>query len=201
MRIEVEITGTTSLICNRFYDERAEEATNGKRSAHSAGDRGTPLEQATPKLYYGVDGKKLVIPQPNLLRCLIDGGSFHKAGKSKITTQRSSLLYSCLDIEGADIEIVHKEPWRVDTRAVRIPSTGGRILTHRPMFDDWALRFIAQLDIDVVSPKLLRSIVDDAGKKVGLGDFRPATKGPYGKFVVTQWREIAEVKLASKRAA
>jgi hypothetical protein len=194
MRIEIEVTGTTALICNRFHDEAAEAASNGGRTASAAGDRGTPREQAEKKLYTGKDGRTLIIPQPNLLRSIVDGGQYHKAGRSKITTQRSSLLYACLDIEGAEIPIVHKEPWRVDTRAVRIPSTGGRILAHRPMFDDWSLKFTALLDTDVIGVKLLRSIVDDAGKKIGLGDFRPATKGPFGKFVVTQWREVPEVE-------
>lgn len=194
MRIEIEVTGTTALICNRFHDEAAEAATNGGRTSAAAGDRGTPKEQAEKKLYVGKDGKTLIIPQPNLLRSIVDGGQYHKAGRSKITTQRSSLLYACLDIEGAEVPIVHKEPWRVDTRAVRIPSTGGRILAHRPMFDDWSLRFTAVLDTEVVGVKLFRCIMDDAGKKIGLGDFRPATKGPFGKFVVTQWRELPEVE-------
>jgi hypothetical protein len=35
--------------------------------------------------------------------------------------------------------------------------------------------------------KLLRSIVDAAGKRSGLGDFRPSTKGPFGKYVVSSW--------------
>lgn len=194
MRIEIEITGTTALICNRFHDEAAEAASNGGRASAVAGDRGTPREQAQKKLYVGKDGETLIIPQPNLLRAIVDGGQFHKAGRSKITTQRSSLLYACLDIEGAELSLVHREPWRVDTRAVRIPSTGGRILAHRPMFDDWALTFTAVLDADVMGAKLLRSIIDDAGKKIGLGDFRPATKGPFGKFVVTKWRELPDVE-------
>jgi hypothetical protein len=35
--------------------------------------------------------------------------------------------------------------------------------------------------------KILREIIDAAGKRIGLGDFRPACKGPFGKFVVTEW--------------
>jgi hypothetical protein len=103
-------------------------------------------------------------------------------------------MYSCLDIQGAEISIAHKEPWRVDTRAVRIPSTGGRILAHRPMFDDWKLTFTAELDTTILSEKLLRAIIDDAGKRVGLGDFRPATKGPFGRFVVTNWKVVDKSK-------
>ena len=37
--------------------------------------------------------------------------------------------------------------------------------------------------------KLAREIMDAAGKRIGLGDFRPDCKGPFGKFVVTKWKE------------
>lgn len=194
MEIAITIAGTTALICNKFTDAAAEAATGGTRGSSAAKDKGTPAEQAESKLYIGLNGKPM-IPQPNLLRCLIEGGRFHKIGKSQITTQKSSLLYACVDVQGAEIEIIHSQPWRVDTRAVRIPATGGRILAHRPIFDDWSLKFVVDLDTDILGAKLLRQIIDDAGKRIGLGDFRPATKGPYGRFVVTQW-QVVEVELA-----
>jgi hypothetical protein len=61
------------------------------------------------------------------------------------------------------------------------------------MFDDWALEFEVLLDTSILGAKLFRSVVDDAGNRIGLGDFRPATKGPYGRFVVTQWEEVREL--------
>lgn len=189
MQINVSIEGVTALICNRFTDEAAEASGAGKRGASAARDRGTPMEQAEQKLYRGLNGQ-LIMPQPNLLRCLVEGGRFHKAGKSQITTDRKSALYSCADVVGSEILIQHNEPWRVDTRPVRIPATGGRILTHRPMFDDWRLDFEVELDTSIIGVKLFRQIVDDAGLRVGLGDFRPACKGPYGKFKVTRWQEV-----------
>lgn len=194
MRIDITIEGTTPLICNRFTDAAAESASNGTRSSSAATDRGTPQEIAVSKLYIGLNGTP-TIPQPNLLRCLIEGGRFHKVGKSQVTTAKSSMLFACIDVDGAEIPIIHKQPWKVDTRAVRIPSTGGRILAHRPMFDDWCLEFVMDIDVTIMSPRLMRQIIDDAGKRVGLGDFRPATKGPYGRFVVTNWKE-QEVLLA-----
>jgi hypothetical protein len=193
MRLRVRIEGRTPLICNRFTDEAALAATSGSRGSSAAQDRGTSQEIAESKLYIGLDGKPM-IPQPNLLRCLIEGGRFHKVGKAQLTTKTGSQLFSCFDIEGAEIPILHKLPWRVDTRAVRIPSTGGRILTHRPMFDDWALEFGCELDTDICGVKLMRLVVDDAGKRVGLGDFRPQTKGPFGRFDVTRW-EVIEIPM------
>lgn len=191
MRIEITIDGITPLICNRFTDEAAISASEGSRGSSAAADRGTPQEIAASKLYTGLKGD-LIIPQPNLLRCLVEGGQFHKVGKKQLTTQKSSMLYGCLNVEGIEIPIKHKQPWKVDTRPVRIPSTGGRILAHRPMFDDWKLSFEVDLDTTILSPKLLRLVVDDAGKRIGLGDFRPATKGPYGRFSVVRWEAVEE---------
>ena len=35
--------------------------------------------------------------------------------------------------------------------------------------------------------------------RIGLGDFRPATKGPYGKFKVTKW--VTQIVKFDERAA
>lgn len=187
MKIDVRIEGLSPMILNRFTDEAAMAATSGTRIAAAGGDKGTPKEQAEKKLYRSSDGKTLIVPGPNVFASIIAGGSFHKAGKSKVTTQKSSLIPACAMIEEIEIPIESKEGWQVDTRAVRIPSTGGRILAHRPIFNDWALSFSIDLDTDFMTEKLFRMILDDAGKRIGLGDFRPACKGPFGRYVVTRW--------------
>ena len=186
-RIDVTLEGTTPLLCNRFTDAAQQGATNGNRLA-SIGEKGSPTDQAQARLYPGHDGKP-VIPQPNLFRCLIDGGQFFKAGKSKVTTQKSSIIPACAEIEGLEIPIQHRDPWTVDSRPVCIPSTGGRIICHRPCFHDWRLSFTLNIDTEIITVKLVREILDAAGKRIGLGDFRPARKGPFGKFVVVSWKD------------
>ena len=186
MHILTTIQGTTPLLMNMFHDEAQMRATSGTRIA-AAGDKGTPREQAEKRVYKGLNGEPM-IPQPNLFRCFIDAGAYFKAGRSKVTTQKSSLIPACVDIAGSEIPLVFKEPWAVDTRAVRIPATGGRILCHRPCFHDWELSFSTEIDTTMITATLFREIVDAAGKRIGLGDFRPATKGPFGKFVVTNWQ-------------
>lgn len=185
--IRMRLEGTTPLILNKFSDAAAMNASGGSRGSSAAADRGTPQEIAQSKLYTDVDGRTLVVPSPNVLRCIIDGGSFFKSGKSKITTQKTSMIPACVFIDAATVRIEHAQPWKVDTRAVRIPSTGGRVLAHRPMFDDWAIEFDLTLDTSIIGVKTLREVVDAAGNRVGLGDFRPACKGPFGRFVVTKW--------------
>jgi hypothetical protein len=198
-RIKCVIEGTSPLLCNKFTDEAAMKATNPGGASQIAGSKGTPREQAEKKLYIGQDGK-FIIPQPNLFRCIIDAGTYFKAGKSKVTTQKSSLIPACVAISDVEIPIDHVEPWDVDTRAVRIPSTGGRILCYRPCFQDWRLTFEIELDTEMMNAKLMREIIDAAGKRIGLGDFRPATKGPFGRFVVTSWVIESEEKNRNGKA-
>jgi hypothetical protein len=185
MEIAVTIEGTSPLMCNRFTDKAQLAATEGKGSVF-VGDKGTPQTQAEERLYLAQDGLPC-IPQPNMFRCLIDGGAFVKAGRSKVTTVRSSIIPACLDLAPLELKIKHPDPWSVDARPVRNPATGGRFLCFRPIFHDWSISFDLSLDTSILTEKYLREVVDNAGKRVGLGDFRPACKGPFGKFVVTKW--------------
>jgi len=187
--IKVTIEGTTPLLMNRFTDESAIKVSGGV-SKVQLGDKGTPREQAEKKLYADEDGV-LNMPGPNLFRSIIDAGTFHKAGKSKITTQKSSLVPAGMSM--LDMACVITSPdgspaqWEVDSRSVVVPSTGGRIMAHRPRIDRWRLSFTLEVDTGMFSPAVVRMLVDDAGKRIGLGDYRPARKGPFGKFVVVEW--------------
>lgn len=179
MRLEIEITGVTPLLMHRFNIEEQ----NIKKEKNL-----TPREEAQ-KVCYQNDQGKLYYPTTNIYACLIEAGKFHKDGKVKVTTARSSLIPAGLMIEGETVFFKEPETWEVDSRAVVVPSTGGRVVSHRPRLDNWKLEFTLKLDVKVFTPKFIRILVDDAGSKVGLGDFRPARKGIYGRFVVTNWNE------------
>ena len=189
--IDVKIVGISPLIINKFTDEDQLQASAGARTSAMAVDRGDPKDQCEARLHTDHEGSP-ILPAPNLLACFIDGGKYFKSGRNKITTQRSSLLPGAVFLNDEYYLIESEGGWKVDSRPVRIPATGGRILRHRPMFDDWAVRFMLTIDVLEMSEKLVRDIVDTAGKKSGLGDFRPGTKGPYGRFVVTLWEDITD---------
>ncbi|MDL2268242.1 hypothetical protein LJC46_09735 [Desulfovibrio sp. OttesenSCG-928-G15] len=183
--IHVEIEGQTPLIMNRFT-EAAEIKVSSGTSVVAVGTKGSPREQATPKCYADEKGN-LFIPGPNIFSCLICAGKFHKVGKSKVTTQKSSLIpagISILDI----VSPLNTKEFEVDSRSVVIPATGGRIMCHRPRLDAWKTSFTLEVDDTMFTAEFVRLLVEDAGRKVGLGDFRPDRKGPFGKFVITGWR-------------
>ena len=183
--LQITIQGTTPLLCNRFTDPDQHKASGGSRSS-IANDATPAVEEAEESLYKDEEGNT-GIPGPNVLRCFIDAGKFFKVGRSKVTTQKSSLVTAAAGINEIFLPILSKSDWKVDTRPVRIPATGGRILRHRACFDDWSLEMSLVLNEGIIAPKMFREIVDTAGTHIGLGDFRPDTKGPFGRFVVTAW--------------
>jgi len=185
-RIDATIEGTTPLIINKFTDAAQLAATSGSSQANR--QPSDPREAAMARLYVNDKGVP-VLPQPNLFRCFIEGGRFFKSGKSKVTTQRNSLVAACLSVDGLHFPIQSTGGWSVDTRPIRNPATGGRMLRYRPIFHDWRISFSMSLMEEIIARKLLREIVDASGKLIGLGDFRPDCKGPFGKFVVVEWRE------------
>lgn len=191
MQIHVTIEGTAPLLMNRF-NEDAEVKVSSGISAVSIGTKGTPREQAAKKTYSDSDGN-LYIPGPNIFSCLIQAGKFRKNGKTKVTTTKSSLIPAGMALQEAVCPLGTKE-FEVDSRSVVIPATGGRIMAHRPRLDNWSLSFTLDVDESMFSPDFVRLLVDDAGRKIGLGDFRPDRKGPFGKFVVTAWKVEKERK-------
>ena len=187
--IKTKLVGVTPLLINRFTEAAAEEATKGNR-ASTVGTRPPPREDAKARLYFAkLNGKNVpVMPTTNILRSITEGGRFFKSGKSKITTIRHSIIPAAMAIETIYVAIEHKKPWDVDSRAIRNPATGGRFLRYRPVFYDWALSFDLLIDEELLSEPLSREIVDAAGKRIGLGDFRPDCKGPFGRFRVDIWK-------------
>lgn len=197
MKIEVTISSVTPILMNRFT-EANEVQVSGGTSVSLRGDKGTPREQAEPKRYADTEGR-LYIPGPNIFAAIIAAGVFHKAGKRQLTTQKTSLIPAGIMVDDIVCSLTDAsgEPltaWEVDSRSVVIPSTGGRIMAHRPRVDAWQTTFVLDVDSTMFSPNLVRTLVDDAGKKIGLGDYRPARKGPFGRFVVSRW-ETVEIDL------
>lgn len=199
MTFKVEIQGSSPLLMNRFTEQAAAKISAGSSSAITISSKGTPREQAEPKLYL-TPKQEPMIPGPNIYRGIIDAGVFHKAGKIKITTQKSSLV--CAGVLLNEIECPVFDPfkggpalWEVDSRSVVNPATGGRMMCHRPRLDAWKIEFTLQVDEKMFDETIVRALVDDMGTKIGLGDYRPARKGPFGRFLVTKWQRLAQPKV------
>lgn len=174
----VVISGVTPLIVNRFHEDAQAEASGG---VHVRKERPGPEDDAADRLYQNESGP--YFPAENLRQSIIAAASRTKIGRRSATTDVAAALF----VTPFAMPVIGD--WHVDSRPVVIPATRGRILRHRPMFDEWMIELTVQIETELIDAATVRKILDDAGNYVGIGDFRPARKGPYGRFRVDSWKE------------
>ena len=57
-----------------------------------------------------------------------------------------------------------------------------RVLRTRAKFDEWSCVFTLDCDDEIVDKDQLERWLDIAGRRIGLGDWRPEKSGTYGRF-------------------
>ena len=147
-------------------------------------EKWSPEQQAKVDEYRDPDTGELYVPGVNIQCCLVEAAVYSK-GKGRASLQKPVAACALVSPERCPLGV---KDYRVDSRPVVIPSTKGRVMRHRPRLDEWQLSFVIEYDDELLSETELRKVVDDAGKRVGLLDFRPAKKGPFGRFMVTAWK-------------
>jgi hypothetical protein len=79
--------------------------------------------------------------------------------------------------------------YAIDARRAIIQRQG--IIRRRPRFDEWTCTFTVEYDPAMIpDPKLIVDIMQDAGNRIGVGDFRPARNGFFGRFRVREFAPI-----------
>jgi hypothetical protein len=177
-KVDITIKGTSPILMNAYP----------MMEINPPLDKRPKEEQAEFGAYRVPDGRdnegELYYPAVNIQRCLVGAASFSK-GKGRSSLQKQTA--ACV-IVTPEYVLFGTRNYEIDTRPVVIPTTKGRVLRHRPRLNDWRLSFSIEYDPSLLKEKEMRQIVDDAGSRVGLGDFRPERKGPYGRFVVVAWK-------------
>lgn len=201
--ITVTCRGVTPLLMNRIPPETLEQVRTKAKKPKTAQRPAVPRDEAIPKLYLTEEGAPY-IPTENLLSCLVAAGqSVRLDGKRQVSTAKSTVLPAFLSLEERFLPLfvygAEAAPdWEVDMRPGRNPNGGELVCLVRPRFDQWAFRVTATVDLDEVGVNIARDLFDIAGKRIGLGDFRPSRKGLYGKFCVVGWEESYPVAQAAE---
>ena len=173
-KLSVEVKGISPLLMHAFPMAQIE-----------ALEKKTPEEQAELAAYRDEQNSKyLYIPAMAIQRGLIAAAAYSK-GKGRGSLQKS--VAACLLVSPERISLGVKK-YALDARPVVIPATKGRVMRYRPRLDEWKITFALEYDENLLTENQLRRGVDDMGSRVGLLDFRPERKGPFGRCIVTKWQ-------------
>jgi hypothetical protein len=171
--IEVRITGISPLLMHR-YPAIAIESLEKK-----------PIEEQAELCAYRDEASGgLYVPGNALMRALVNGAAYSK-GKGRASLAKVASAGIFVSPEYLDLGV---SKYEIDARSVVIPATRGRVMRYRPKLSTWSVGFTLEYDETLMTPEQVRRIVDDTGQRVGLLEFRPEKKGPFGRFVVTSWQ-------------
>lgn len=186
--IEVEIRGNTPLLIHKF----AEQAEQGKATRRVMVDSMNPRDEATKNAYIAQDGT-YYFNAFSIPATMANAGVNHKMRGSRKTLK--FVVPSAVRIDTDTITILGEDGkpadnFEVDGRPVTIPATKGRVMRYRPRFDKWGAKFRLILNDQMLSSEDAHRLLNEAGESMGIGDFRPEKRGPFGTFRVTSFREI-----------
>jgi hypothetical protein len=179
-KYEVEITGITPLLQNKPEEYGFDEQWVEKKASSDW------EKEALKKLY--VDLKGIIYqPSAHIERMIIEAGKkIRIKGQGKATYSKT--FGSMVSVE--EESIPHKNPeYGIHKALVVIPSTKGRVMRYRPIFREWVLNFILDVE-DEIPGDVVKEALEIGGRYVGIGDWRPEKKGKFGKFQVTSFHEV-----------
>lgn len=195
--VSIRCRGVSPLLQNRMSESVLEQlrTKQKKPKAANVGTTMTPREEAATKFYF--HGDKPILPAECLMSCFIAAGVFVRLdGKRQISTGKATMLPGLMTLLSSIIYLEEpdsKKPakWEPDVRKGTNPNGGEAVAICRPRFDAWAFSFDIEIDDHEIGENTIRELIDKAGKRIGLGDFRPSRKGVFGRFVVEKWDRVA----------
>ena len=122
------------------------------------------------------------VPAQNIEACLLNSAKMFKLGtlikQAVLISENGTFVFPDKDTTP---EKLYKKSLYVDMRTVKIGTS--KTVRTRPIFMEWASSFTVFIDEDKMNITELKQIVENAGKYVGIGDYRPR----YGRFEVVKF--------------
>lgn len=184
--ITFRIEGTSPLLmqaetlANPLHElTKAHKAVSGKHKKTEEDHLWLMQSEWSASLYYAEDIGPF-IPALNFEGCMAEAGKIHRLGKTikqalQVMTERAKLEY-----EGPrKIDKLWASGTKfADVRGVKV--AGKKIFRCRPIFLQWAAQFDVAYMADVIQRDDLVRVAEEAGRRIGIGTYRPR----FGRFNV-----------------
>ncbi len=192
-KIDVEIKGLTPLLMNRLNPESLKSKSKMKTQNYS-----TENDAKNSAYMAVINGKnQLYIPQECVQSMLINTAKQYRVHRVSL----SSLLAGTMRVEPEKIPL-GTDQYVVDERAVVIQSQ--RVLKGRAKLLQWSAKFRLVYNVKWLPEGIeatLKEILEDAGVRMGLLDYRPQHKGSFGTFEVVSFTYDGQEVAAAEGAA
>lgn len=180
-RVEVTIEGVAPILFHAWNVESVESKSKAKKgSAEKKSDD-------VKSYIYRNDKKEICIPGEYLRGSIVGAAKFQQDPRSP--RKSAADLFKAAIISLTPLASLGAKDWDyLDKRRVVIQRNA--ITRSRPaMREGWSAKFILMVNLpEYIGQELLNATIQQAGKLIGLGDFRPS----FGRFIVTHYSLLKE---------
>lgn len=185
--LQIRFQGVSPLLCHngqtadpRNTYAKAMKAVTGKRNKTDADyDEMARLEWLAG--LYRIDGD-IVIPDYVIESTIISGAKKSTRGPQAkcglFFTEHASLQFDGKPSEITNETLAEMFACGGFTHTIGVKVGKSKVMRTRPIFRNWSLSATCQFDPDVLNQRDIEEFASDAGKLVGLGDWRPK----HGRF-------------------
>ncbi len=172
IRYHVKINGIAPLLQHRY---------NGNAPAGRGRQIPKPEAEAENALYRNGVGQTYE-PSSHIEGALVKASTVRRVeGRGK----KSYKDFFRAGVIVEPMEIPLEASWVVDVQGVIVQRS--RVMRARPRFDSWTLEFdIVNNDPSNIGDDLVKDVLAEAGRYVGIGDYRPK----YGRFEVVSFERV-----------
>jgi hypothetical protein len=146
--------------------------------------------QYTNGVYYE-EGVGPVIPTVNIKKCLEEGAKLSRNGdkvrKGVIIFEENAVLeYNKRPKKGFHTpeDLWNKAPIYLDKRPVVVGQS--KVMCYRPKFSSWSVDLTIHFDTEITESGWIIDFFNAAGAYVGIGGFRVAKNGNFGRFTAQE---------------
>jgi hypothetical protein len=179
--VRARIQGTADLLFHRWSNEAVFEKAEAAKGSE------TKKTDNVESYVYRDEQERICLPGRYPVRAIVEAGRFHQDPRSPRKMAKELVQAGVICEETFSPMLVSGTPvtdWDyLDKQRVVIMRAG--ITRTRPAFlKGWECEFtLTSLLPEHISPDFLKTLLDEAGKFIGIGDFRPS----YGRFTVVNW--------------
>ncbi len=180
-RVAVTIEGSAAMLFHRWNCDAVE--AKAKAAKGSAAKKSDNIESYV----YRNEAGEICLPGEYLRQAIIHAAKFRQDPRSP---RKSAMdLFKAAIVPLSELASLNVTEWDYeDRRRVTVQRSG--ITRIRPaMRPGWKCEIELMCNIpEYVDPLLLRQVIDDAGRLIGVGDFRPT----FGRFTVANWELLTD---------
>lgn len=177
--VEVSIRGDADFLFHRWNCESVE--AKGKAAKGSKAKKTDDIESYV----YRDDKSQLCIPGEYLRQAIIAAAKYRQDPRSP-RKSASDLVKAAL-ISLTELASLGTSKWDYEHKC-RVRIQQNAVTRTRPAVKKgWKASFILMVNLpEYVSEEMLHGMISDAGKLIGVGDFRPT----YGRFQIVQFKRL-----------